>query len=87
MKEQLQGPEEPPLGFAAIATSGIKQPLCIALIATAYDAHVSVQVHKARLEEGEERKLRAELRQLDARRSSVERAGLFHQALSGATQS
>lgn len=41
------------------------------------------QVQQARLAEGEERVLRARLRQLESRRSSVERAGLVHLAVSG----
>lgn len=44
-----------------------------------------MQVQRSRLEPGEERQLRAGLRQLDARRASVERAGLFHQAVTGST--
>ena len=43
----------------------------------------SLQVQQAHLEPGEERVLRDELRRLDARRASVERAGLFHQAVTG----
>lgn len=42
-----------------------------------------VQVRQAKLEEGEQQFLRARLRQLEARRSSVERAGLVHLAVSG----
>lgn len=42
-----------------------------------------MQVQQSRLQAGEERQLRAELRQLDARRASVDRAGLVHQAVTG----
>ncbi len=42
-----------------------------------------LQVHRSKLEEGEERFLRARLRQLESRRSSVERAGLVHLGVSG----
>ncbi|KAL0049069.1 hypothetical protein WJX82_005500 [Trebouxia sp. C0006] len=41
------------------------------------------EVHRSKLEEGEERFLRARLRQLESRRSSVERAGLVHLGVSG----
>ena len=42
-----------------------------------------MQIQQSRLVEGEERTLRAKLRQLEARRSSVERAGLMGLAASG----
>lgn len=42
-----------------------------------------VQVQQSRLVEGEERRLRATLRQLEARRCTVERAGLLHLAVMG----
>ena len=42
-----------------------------------------VQVQQSRLQPGEERQLRATLRQLESRRSSVERAGLVHLAVMG----
>lgn len=42
-----------------------------------------VQVQHSRLQSGEERQLRATLRQLESRRSSVERAGLVHLAVMG----
>ena len=42
-----------------------------------------VQVQQSRLVEGEERRLRATLRQLESRRSTVERAGLLHLAVMG----
>ena len=42
-----------------------------------------VQVQQSRLVEGEERQLRATLRQLESRRSTVERAGLLHLAVMG----
>ena len=42
-----------------------------------------VQVQQSKLVEGEERQLRATLRQLESRRSSVERAGLVHLAVMG----
>ncbi|KAL0031413.1 hypothetical protein WJX79_009850 [Trebouxia sp. C0005] len=41
------------------------------------------EVHRLKLVEGEERFLRARLRQLESRRSSVERAGLVHLGVSG----
>lgn len=44
---------------------------------------ICLQVHRSKLEEGEERFLRARLRQLESRRSSVERAGLVHLGVSG----
>ena len=40
-------------------------------------------MRQSKLEEGEERQLRATLRQLESRRSSVERAGLMHLGVSG----
>lgn len=42
-----------------------------------------MQVQQSRLIEGEERRLRATLRQLESRRSTVERAGLLHLAVMG----
>ena len=50
---------------------------------TAISMDPFVQVQQAKLEEGEQQFLRARLRQLEARRSSVERAGLVHLAVSG----
>ncbi|KAL0026315.1 hypothetical protein WJX77_010508 [Trebouxia sp. C0004] len=41
------------------------------------------EVHRSKLEEGEERSLRARLRQLESRRSSVETAGLVNLGVSG----
>ena len=45
--------------------------------------HGPLQVRQSGLHEGEEHQLRAQLRQLDSRRASVERAGLMHLAVSG----
>ena len=42
-----------------------------------------LQVQQSRLVEGEERRLRATLKQLESRRSTVERAGLVHLAVMG----
>lgn len=42
-----------------------------------------LQVQQSKLQPGEERQLRATLRQLESRRSSVERAGLVHLAVMG----
>lgn len=42
-----------------------------------------MQVQQSRLVEGEERWLRATLRQLESRRSTVESAGLVHLAVMG----
>ena len=50
-------------------------------LANTVDLHL--QIRQSKLEEDEERNLRARLRQLEARRSSVERAGLMRQAALG----